>query len=248
MLIDYANHHSWFKSACEDSLFHYGKSDRKRLQKTIQGAAARNITYLIEPASEAFFKWFTPLYTQSIKKKPNGSVRDVESLTIGNPDNKFPYYTATLYEAGEPIGGCIFADYGWYYSIAYRMFEREWRVADLPASPALYGEYLLDCYTYEQGKKDLVHGRDRNPYGINSAIGLGIFKLAVGCKARTALTHEKLTIDTDTVTTDALVLHYPNKGRRITTATLLCTEASRPKYEQLFTYPERLTINTILRP
>lgn len=247
MLITYPSHHSWYKKAKEDSLQHYGKNDQRRLRKTIDLVNESNIHFDIKPADASFFEWFTPLYNKSISVKKNPQIHNVqEILTKPNPQ-ALGHYTLTLYENSKPIGGCIFTDYGWYYSIAYRVYLPEWDKADAPASPAMYGEYVLDRHTFEQGRKMLTHGRDRNPYGINSSIGLGIFKLATGCSARVALTHEVRVLDTSTIHEDCLVLHSPAKGRDITEATLICTEATKEKYIQLFKYPERLTINFLIR-
>jgi hypothetical protein len=247
MLIKYASHHSWYKSTQENSLLHYGKNDQRRLRKTISLAEASEIRMEIRPADASFFEWFTPLYNQSISAKRNPQLHDIKQILTNEYPLAVGQFTLTLYEKDRPVGGCIFTDYGWYHSIAYRVYLPDWREAKAPASPALYGEYLLDKYSHEQQRKMLTHGRDRNPYGINSSIGLCIFKLAAGCAARTALTHEVRVLDTDTVHEDCLVLHLPEKKRKISEATLICTEATKDKYTQLFKYPDRLTINTIIR-
>lgn len=247
MLIKYASHHSWYKSTQENSLLNYGKNDQRRLRKTTELAAKHDIRIEIKPAEATFFEWFTPLYNKSISTKKNPQLHDVrEILTQQNP-LALGQYTLTLYEKSKPIGGCIFTDYGWYHSIAYRVYLPDWIESTAPASPALYGEYLFDKYTYEQGRKMINHGRDRNPYGLNSSIGLSIFKLASGCSVRTALTHEVRVLDTSTINEDCLVLHLPDKNRKISEATLICTEVTKDKYMQLFKYPDRLTINTIIR-
>jgi hypothetical protein len=247
MLITYASHHSWYKSALEHSLNHYGKSDRKKITKSLELAKDQDIRVEFKKADESFFEWFTPMYTQIIGSKRNALIFDVSSLLHTEKEKSFGYMTLTLYENNVPIGGCIFNDYGWYYSIAYRVYKSKWSNPNLPTSPAFYGEYKMDEYTYTSGRKMLSHGRDRNPYGINSSIGLGIFKLATGCTARTALTHDIKQIETSTITEDSLILHHPNTGRIITNATLCCTKESESKYIQLFKYQDRLNITKLYR-
>ncbi len=245
MIIEYPNTHSWFKPVKADSFSHYGNSDRKRLIKTLAAAKSFDIRTVIEPANDAFFAWFLPLYTNTIKTKKNGQVWDVYSKTMGNP--KHTYYTLTVYEKDAPIGGCIFSDREKHHSIAYRMYEREWHFADGLANPALYGEFILDEYSFSKNKERLVHGQDRNPYGINSAIGLAMFKLSVGCSVKLAPIYEKLSLETTETDTDILVLHYPTTGNLISEATLCTTNDNLSKYTQLFKYSDRLTIHTELR-
>jgi hypothetical protein len=248
MQITYASHHSWYKYSLENSLEHYGKNDQKRLRKSLDQAATQGVTYEFKPADEAFLTWFLPMYERIIGSKKNPHIYDIASLLKEPKEQSFGYLTLTVRDHGQIVGGCIFNDFGWYYSIAYRVYEHDWPQAELPASPSFLGELQLDMFTKEQGRKMLSHGKDRNPYGLNSAIGLSIFKLAVGCKPRTSLTHEVKQLETDDVTEDCLILHYPKEGRIITEATLLCTTETESRYQQLKAYADRLTIHTVIRP
>lgn len=248
MVITHASHHSWFKETAADSLSHYGKSDKKRLSRAIIDAPLHNIKAVFAKADETFFEWFIPLYNETITQKNNPLVFDVRGTTVDKPGKNSVYKTLTLLQGEKIVGGCIFSCWEERYSIAYRIFSKDWPDYSLTANPALYAEYLMDEYTRTHEKATLSHGLDRNPYGINSSIGLAMFKLSVGCKAKLRHNHlEKFALDTDSLTTDTLVLHYPETGELITEATLVCNEQNLKKYEQLFSYGDRLKINTIIK-
>jgi len=248
MIITHASHHSWYKDIKEDVLQHYSKSDRKKLEKTIRATITANVVAEFKKADEDFFAWFIPLYNETISKKSSPNLYDVRGTTVDKTDGIYYYKTLTLKQNGIIIGGCIFSCWKGRYSIAYRIYLRDWPSTILPASPSLYGEYLMDDYTKSHNKQILTHGLDRNLYGIHSAIGLAMFKLSAGCQAKLRIKHlEKYQIDTDKVQTDVLVLHYPDSGEEITEATLVCLEDNQSKYVQLKNYSERLKINTIFR-
>ncbi len=207
-----------------------------------------NISTAIETPKEDFFDWFIPMYQQTIHAKDNAQVYDVKGTTVDKLNSKYQYETLTVYENNQPVGGCIFSIRPTKLSIAYRIFNRSWGQKNIATSPAIFGEYKLDEYAFAQGKSHVVHGIDRNPYGVNSAIGLCIFKLAVGCRCKIPSTPFTVaTISPDEVTQDQLILHLPQNSKRITQASLLVEPTSEHKYEQLFKYPERLQVKTIYR-
>ena len=248
MIITHASHHSWYKNVKADSLQQYSKSDRKKLEKTIRLAQSAGVVAEFKTVNEDFFEWFIPLYNQTISQKKSPNLYDVRGTTSGKTDGVYYYKTLTLKQDGVIVGGCIFSCWKGRYSIAYRIYERDWHGTSLSASPALYGEYLMDDYAQSHHKLILTHGLDRNLYGLNSSIGLAMFKLSVGCQAKLRLNYlEKYQIDTDQVHTDVLVLHYPETGEDITEATLVCLEENQPKYVQLKNYHQRLKINTLIR-
>ncbi len=248
MQIIYASHHSWYKYSLENSLDHYGKSDQKKLNRAIVEAPLHGVRAVFAKADESFFEWFIPLYNETISQRNNPLLFDVRGTTIDKPDKKAVYKTLTLWQGDIIVGGCIFSCWEERYSIAYRIYDRNWPHHQLAANPALYGEYVMDEYTRQHKKMTLTHGLDRNPYGINSSIGLAIFKLSVGCSAKLRQSNlEKFTLDTDTLTTDTFILQYPESGEKITEATLVCLEENLSKYSQLFSYSDRITVTTLFR-
>lgn len=247
MKIPYANTHSWWKPITPDVFSNYGASDSKRIRKLLQMTEHAAIDYRIEPANQTFFDWFEPMYQEHIRSRSNPRPANVFEMTAGNPKALFPFFTLTVTENGRPVGGCVFSDRNTHYSIAYRIYEPRWSQIQKVASPAIFGEFQLDQYSLDHGKERLVHGQDRNPYGLNSGIGLAIFKLAVGCSAKLPPTHEVSELDTDTLTTDVLVLQYPESGRDIQRAVLVATPEVQERYSQLFTYEHKLAIEVIHR-
>lgn len=247
MNITYANAHSWIKTITDDLLQNYGSSDKKRIRKALESVTELGITHEIAPANEDFFSWFTPMYEKTIRSRNNPNPRDVYRTTVGKEDTKLTYKALTIKQHGEPVGGAIFSLRKSRISIAYRIFNSTWNQGNKIASPALYGEYLLDHYSQQCGFNTLVHGQDRNPYGVNSAIGLATFKLAVGCFPKLPPTYELQQLNVDDITYDILVLHSPDTGNLITEATLFTKKEYLEKYTQLLSYQERLLIHTTFR-
>lgn len=244
MKITHANKHQWVKYITADCLQNYGKSDKKRITKALDSLAEHNIEYRFEIANDVFFDWFTPLYTSSLLAKNSDAIYDVKAATVGKPNTILIHKTLTVLQDGVPVGGCIFSTWKDRYSIAFRMFRPSWSTPLRIASPALLGEYFLDQYSFENNKKLLIHGEDRNPYGIHSAIGVANFKLAVGCYPQLPVTYTTVETDTDNLAQDTLLLHLPNSGKRITESTLVITTNSTTQYDQLRSYQDRINIHT----
>ncbi len=248
MKISYIPEHAWYKKVVEDPLLLMGKSNQAQLRSTLRHEDLSCITYSIEVLTEDILQWFTPLYTQEISNKSNPKVSDIYGTTLGK-ESPYTYYALILYENGERIGATIFSERKTVLSIAYRIYPHKWSTVVLQANPSLYTEYLINKHAHQRGLSKLSHGRDRNPYGINSYIGLAAFKLSIGCSAMIpSAPLETLTFDTDTATLDAFVLEQPQEGRAITQAYLICTEASLGKYIQVTKYPHLLSVETIFRP
>jgi hypothetical protein len=245
MVITHANQHLWMKNISFNALTNYGTSDQKRITKALLLLEENEITYEFSSANDLFFEWFTPLYTHSLQAKNSDRIHDIYSNTLGKSDSVLQHKTLTLYQSNKPIGGCIFSCWKDRYSISYRMFNPTWNTPSKIASPALLGEYLLDVFAYEHDKNILIHGQDRNPYGVFSAIGVANFKLAVGCNPKLPTTYEINVTETETVNQDTLIFHLPDSGRTISEATLILHNNDVSKYSQLFSYEDRLKINII---
>ncbi len=157
------------------------------------------------------------------------------------------YFTLSLFENNEPVGGTIFSFLPGRLSVAYRIYNNKWQQADLPANPSLYTEYLITEHAHLNGYDQLSHGQDRNPYGLNSNIGLGLFKLSVGCYPKLPEKNEMTKTDTSTIDSDALIMLPPDKDEVITRAALVTNEPDNPKYTPLFKYKDRLEIEVVPR-
>jgi hypothetical protein len=249
MQVTYPSHHRWMRdiSAGVD----IGVSGRivKLITKSLPLLEQSGIITKIEPLHEGFFDEFTPMYTENIGKKNNAIVFDVKATTLEKASNEFPYFGFSIHEQGQYIGGTIFSLREDRVSYAYRTFEKQWFNAKIPANPALIGEHLIAEFARNQGRNLLSHGKDRNPYGLNSAIGMAIFKLSVGCHPSNVAdgTYEVRTIETDEITEDCLILEQPTTGVDITKAYLVTSRETEQKYLQVTKYPNQLQVEVLYR-
>lgn len=248
MKITYATAHTWHKNILPITLDQFGKNDKARLTSTLKKAQEGNIEIKIQKLDEAFLDWFIPMYVQRISEKANPVVFDIHTKTLGNKRRAHRFYSMTLYEHGKAIGGTVFILRKTKISIAYRTYAYKWTESTLQASPSLYAEYAITEFARAQDKKTIIHGKDRNPYGKHSNIGLAIFKLSVGCQPKKSRQFEIQEIDTDTLDSDTLIFEYPgNLQQDITKAYLVVSKENLSKWEQVTKYPERLSVEVLLR-
>jgi hypothetical protein len=247
MQLTYPSHHSWTKDISAGIEIDFSGRAAKKIHHSLPRLEEAGVTYRIEPLTEHFFNDFLPLYTNQIGAKDNALLHDVVEKTLHNKSHDFPYYSFSLWEHGEFIGGTIFSLRTDKVSYAFRVFVTDWNQSNLKASPALIGEYVIAEFATKEGKKFLSHGKDRNPYGINAAIGLATFKLSVGCKATVATGSETRTIDTTTIDTDCLILEQPTEGDVITNARLVTSRDTYEKYIQVTKYPNLLSVEVLFR-
>lgn len=246
MRINFSTTHSWFKDVPEDPLVGFGKRDRNRVIRTTAHDEIGAVSHIIEPLSEIFLKWFTPMYNETISLKDNPRLFDLYATTIGaNPNRE--YFSATILENDKPLGATIFSRRGGTLSIAYRILPRDWVDHKFAATPSFYNEYLIQKYAHEEGYKKISHGCDRNPYGPNANIGLAIFKLSVGSHPAVPSFPEIETIDSDDFNSDMLVFSAPESGRRIEKGYLITTPETEHKYSQLLKYEHLVPIEVIHR-
>jgi hypothetical protein len=249
MQVTYPSHHRWMRdiSAGVD----IGVSGRivKLITRSLPLLEENGVVAKIEPLHEGFFDEFTPMYIENIGKKNNAIVFDVKATTLGKADNIFPYFGYSIHENGKYIGGTIFSLRKDRVSYAYRTFEKNWFEAKLPANPALIGEHMIAEFARNQGINLLSHGKDRNPYGLNSAIGMAIFKLSVGCHPSnvTEGSYEIHTIETGEINEDCLILEQPKEGTDITKAYLVTSRDNEHKYLQVTKYPNQLKVEVLYR-
>lgn len=247
MKLRYATTHKWIETITADPLSELGKNNKSRIRSTVKNLLSADIKHEIKPLDQSILDWFVPLYLERIGSKENPKVFDIYGTTLGK-ESKYKYFALILFEDGEPIGATIFSERKNLLSIAYRIFPNQWKNHSLQANPSLYTEYLLNQYGWERGYKKLSHGRDRNPYGLNSHIGLAIFKLSVGCKAFLPSVDCMVDeIDLDEINEDILILVYPEDGDQITNAILYVKDDNFYKYDQVTKYPNRLAVEVIYR-
>lgn len=245
MEILYPSKVRWVKEIHPDILLDFGKSTAKKIVKFNDQVPDHAIQHSITPLDQSFLDWFTPMYENTLSSKQNPNIHNVYETTLGRTDITYTYSALTLEENGVPIGGTIFALRENFLSMVYRTYPKNWTTFKGACTPAMYAEYIITKYAQESGKARLIHGTDRNPYGVNSSIGVAIFKISVGSWIELPTKkYEVQALDTTTLTTDAFVLEMPDSGQRITRGHLICSPETEAKYIQLNSYPAKLEIIT----
>jgi len=243
----FSNKHKWIKQIHPDILPDFGKSGSKKIKHLLEKISSTNITYHFSPLTNDFFNWFTPQYNKQVGSKKNFSAHNIVDKTLHRSNKIYPYYSLTVLESSKPVGGVIFTLRKGHLSVAFRVFKPTWEDnLAFRCSPSLFAEYLLAQHALKNNLENLVHGVDRNPYGMNASIGLAIFKLSVGCHPEVCIKHEINKLDTTKYLTDTLVLEYPTDSKVIKKATLITTPENLPKYNQLMKYEHLLKVKTIL--
>ena len=249
MQITYPSHHRWMRDISKGVEIGFSGRIIKMVTESLPLLSHYGVVSKIEPLTDDFFEEFTPAYIENIGNKANAMVHDVRAKTLGNHNGAILYFGLSLHENGEYIGGTIFSLRSDRVSYAYRTFHRNWNAATLKANPAIIAEHIVAVFAYNQGKTIISHGKDRNPYGPNSAIGMAGFKLSVGCRPSNVTngTYDIHTLDTDTLTEDCFILEQPKEGTDITKAYLVTTRENEHKYLQVTKYPEQLTVEVLYR-
>lgn len=247
MEITYASHHRWRKNLQHDGAEGFGKNATAKIKSTLNKIDPAVIEYKIAPLDEEFVEWFTPIYEDRINEKDNPKIFAIKDL-LDNTERQ--YYYLKLLENNTPLGATTFRfdETNKVCVIAYRIYENRWKNSKLQAQPSLFTEYLLCEHALKKDMRELSHGMDRNPYGLNSSIGLAAFKLSVGCKPRKSGEYEVKSINTDEIKTDAFILEYPGKEtEEIKKAYLVTTPENEHKWSQVTKYPHLLEVDVVYR-
>jgi hypothetical protein len=250
MIINYLEKHIWRKDAVSEPEQLYGKKNSKRIRSILPRVDSQDIRFEFLPLDGSFLGWFTPFYKEHIGSKKNAQIHDLYAQTLGKAEHVYEYWSLTIFEKDKPVGGSIIFTNNELLMLAYRAFLPKWEFGSLQASPSLYADYITSKIAFETGKRQVSHGKDRNLYGINSSIGQAIYKLSVGYIPQIPKPKENevstiLTIDTDDIMVDSLLFHLPEKGERITHATLLTHRASEQDYMQMRQYPDLIKVDTV---
>ena len=251
MQITHATAHGWRKNVVDDALSLFGRSEQKKIKEALKKVFDSDISYSIKILDEDFLEWWFPMYENRVSTKDFPTVFDVREKTLGTLDRDREYFSLTLLEDNNRIGGLIFSIKGSTLFIAYRTFEYDWKKADLRCSPSLYVEYLMAEHAKKVGLKKISHGKDRNPYGLNSGIGLALFKLSVGCLPRLSSKNFTVeTLDTNVLKKDALIFEYPKTdipNAPISKIYLVADEEGKKKWSQIERFSDVLDIEVITR-
>ena len=245
--IEYPTQVIWKKSLpFPTALENFSKKHTKRIQFVIDRLSEYTITHTITPIDTEFLDWFKTHYINSISHKTNPNVADIDAM-LEPYDIPLQCYGLKIMEAGQVVGGAIYINKKNRVTTALKVFNGGWYGGNLPASPTLYSEYLLYTHARNCGYSLISHGKDSNPYGLNSDIGLCAYKLSLGYTPFLDKNCENGSIERTEIQTDCLILQYPSSGKIITEALLFCTNESLPKYEMVTNYKQTLSIEIVIR-
>jgi hypothetical protein len=223
----------------------FGQKNQSKIRSSLKRAMDYNIQIEVVPVSDTFFEWFLPMYEARINSKDNPNVIPIiERVKKAQKQ----YYALILKENDIPLGATIFSLTDTDFSIAWRTYSNNWTSAKLPVNPSKYTEYICEELAIRYNCSYLVHGKDSNPYGLHSSIGLAAFKFGVGSQPSKAKKYELHTIDTDKLDTDALIFEYPGDTETdIKKGYLVTSRETEHKWSQVTTYAHLVEIETIYR-
>lgn len=209
---------------------------RERLRRVTKAAALlRQAGYRMEiqPAGAKYLDYFIPCYQQHVSAK-KGTVFDVRSHLARAWQRGREYEAISLWAGQTLLGGLLYCVGVSSVSVAYRVFPRHLPVK-LPIGCSLVAERWLAERALALGRRAIWHGRDRNVYGLNSAIGLAMYKTNLGCLpyvSRTGMNSFQA-VAALALASDALVL-LGDGGQRVITEGILFTNKSLDDVQQAY--------------
>ena len=200
----------------------------RKIKKAIERlhAGAPNHLFLIEAVTPNYLDEFVPLYESHIGAKERGTVFDVRSRITEKMAKGFEYEAVSLRADGRLLGGMIYGVRPHTMSVAYRVFPLAMPLK-LPISCSYIAEQLLIEKALALHKRSIIHGKDRNPYGVYSSIGLAGYKLTIGCVPYVS-SFEKTTflpLDEKLIAQPTLIFLGSAMGDKISRGLLFATEA-----------------------
>lgn len=234
----------WLKESSADPLQYYSDKISARIVKTHAKHLENEINVNIEPLTDEIRAWFTPLYTETIKEKLNPVIFDIHATTIDTPEKK--YYALILTEHKVRLGAIIFSEPVGQLNITYKIFPNNWTTSSLPANPALYADYLISLHAYNIHKALISHGKDRNPYGMNSAIGLAVYKLSLGYLPSLPIEYSLKKVDTETLQQDTLAF-FTNESTGLLNGALFTLPENETHWSRLISYSPKINLEVHYR-
>lgn len=210
----------------------------KGLRRDVTRLGAANYKFVRELVNESYLtNKFLPVYQKNIAQKDSPLVIDIKSKVLDHSPHNFPYEAFSLYLNDEFLGGVIFSVREESLNIAFKTFPTKLSFS-LGTSVTMLADYHLIQYAIDLKKKHISLGKDRNLYGLHSAIGLAMYKLRLG-----AVPYVSASADNAFVIefnwdekSDVLIFLGKEKGSIINKALLLSTniQDSQKRYGLLF--------------
>ena len=241
MEIKYSTHHNWYKDISQPVLENFSKKQRKRISKTLLLLSENHISISMHEIDEVFLNQFLPFYREIIEGKKNPRVMDIRSRLDSN-GNKYKQYGLLIKEKDVCIGGTVVMNKKNTCTTAFKAYKHNWLTANLEVGPSLISEYFVTTHALNSNYTKLSHGRDNNPYGQYSSIGLCAYKLSMGYHPVLPKEYEVLTLNTDNVLEPLLVLERPENGQAITLAHFFHDTETLNLYGKVTKYPDQLLV------
>lgn len=213
----------------------FGNGLNKKIRSSYRKFEESDYNFVIESVDEAYIDKFIPLYEENIKKK-DGKIYDVKDKIIVNPPHNYPYFALSLYKDEEYLGGLIYSDRGDHYVGAYKIFPSKLEFT-AKVGATMLAEYFLYSKAISNQISYIRRGKDRNLYGVNSRIGLALFKYKIGAKPNILPENEKFEIGEQfewDEEKDVLIFEMPEKGREIKKAKLLIAQSSSDDFQEKY--------------
>lgn len=242
-IINYPAQVIWHKNITSKlPIDNFSPRHRKRLSASLKKIADLPISHQLNEVDDAFIDWFQDFYSKTINTKTNPNLGNIRE-TIEKYSGKSLCFGLKLYENNTVIGGAIYIHKKNRITTAFKVFLPQWEAATLPISPSLYAEYVLYSHAITHNYTTISHGQDRNPYGLNSDIGLCSFKLSLGYVPRVSSNNVTEQINTAQIKSTCLILNLPKQSELIITeADLYIKEEEMKSAQMLLNYEETLTV------
>lgn len=239
----YPSYITWKVELQKDKDFSYllGKSETKKLKKTLELLPLSEYQFKVTQVDKQYLAEFIPMYQTDMRQKKHGVIFDVHQKIESNHKKEIRYEAISLLKNDSLIGGMIYSIRGSSVSVAYRSFPHTLDIK-LPISCSYAAEHYLVNRAIELDKFTITHGRDRNPFGLNSAIGLADYKLRIGSVPYVSKSKENEfhRLKEYTHDEDSLIFLGTEPAQRITKAVLLYqsnSPAREKNYISLFKQP-----------
>jgi hypothetical protein len=220
MILEYPEYVAWEKNIdSNDGLNNFNTRQKKYLISFLKSDNYTRIHYKIETVNDDFLNQFIPFYTNNIESKKNPYIVDIKKLIDLNA-KKHSIYTLSIYEDNVFVGGSIFTHRKESVTTSVKSYVRKWSSFSNSVSPTLLAELYFYIHAKAHNYAKVSHGKDRNPYGLNSNINLCATKLQLGYTPRLPKKGGFKLLDTASLSEDILILLKPESGEVIKTAIL----------------------------
>jgi hypothetical protein len=166
-----------------DNISDYFSYSENKFTESLKILKQNGFRFEFELYTNSFLENFLPLYNNVISAKRNPGIKPIKEIVDEKLKMNTPTYTLSVFQNDIFIGGYIFFQYKDYLLNSFSSLLKEIPLKVKVGNIAFVCNYLIYKFAYfDLGLKKYSHGTDRNLYGLNSDVGLCIFKLRCGSK------------------------------------------------------------------